>query len=80
MRFWGWTENEREQKKDLVELSKRAQKGLPLYGESQLDPFYQQTAANNSRYAALKLCNLSLTKLFTITNILFSHSPMVQLC
>ncbi|KAG9047521.1 hypothetical protein FS837_002045, partial [Tulasnella sp. UAMH 9824] len=40
-RFWGWTENSREQAKDFAELSKRAQEGKPLYGESDLDAHLQ---------------------------------------
>ncbi|KAJ7880360.1 hypothetical protein B0H14DRAFT_2340905, partial [Mycena olivaceomarginata] len=34
MRFWGWTENAREEARDVAELSQLAREGKPLYGES----------------------------------------------
>ncbi|KAG8942728.1 hypothetical protein FRC04_003558 [Tulasnella sp. 424] len=53
-RFWGWSENSREQAKDFAELSKRAQEGKPLYGESDLDAHLQGVAYRNSAYSQLK--------------------------
>ncbi|KAK7205396.1 NADH-ubiquinone oxidoreductase complex I, 21 kDa subunit-domain-containing protein [Myxozyma melibiosi] len=62
-RFLGATENERERKKDLVELRTRAMKGLPLYGTSQLNPDLQKISARYSRYA------YSMLGVFPIFNI-----------
>ncbi|TEB36698.1 hypothetical protein FA13DRAFT_1727059 [Coprinellus micaceus] len=45
-RFWGWSENEREFKRDLAELSQRAQEGKPSW--------VQQAAAANSTFSQLK--------------------------
>ncbi|KAK9710602.1 hypothetical protein K7432_008346 [Basidiobolus ranarum] len=53
-RFWGWRENEREVRKDFIEMRKRANEGKPLYGESNLNDYSQRVAAQNSRYSALK--------------------------
>ena len=54
VRFWGWTENEREAALDLAELRDRAQKGLPLYGESDQPEWVQQAAYSNSAWSQLK--------------------------
>ncbi|KIO25844.1 hypothetical protein M407DRAFT_75202, partial [Tulasnella calospora MUT 4182] len=62
-RFWGWTENSREQAKDFAELSKRAQEGKPLYGESDLDGHLQGVAYRNSAYSQLKFCQSFLFNL-----------------
>ena len=54
VRFWGWTENKREEEMDLAELRQRALEGKPLYGESD-QPLWVQAAANaNSRFSQLK--------------------------
>jgi len=53
-RFWGWTENEREQKMDHEELSARAKAGLPLYGETDLPEYIQGVAHRNSLWSQLK--------------------------
>jgi len=53
-RFWGWTENEREATMDLAELRARAQKGLPLYGQSDQPEWIQQAAHSNSAFSQLK--------------------------
>ncbi|EJD47886.1 hypothetical protein AURDEDRAFT_102027 [Auricularia subglabra TFB-10046 SS5] len=52
-RFWGWTENQREQELDLKELSERARKGLPLYGTSGETSWIQNVAFRNSQYSQL---------------------------
>ncbi|GJJ11021.1 hypothetical protein Clacol_005250 [Clathrus columnatus] len=52
--FWGWTENAREEAKDLAELSERAHQGKPLYGESNQPEWVQTIAAGNSTFSALK--------------------------
>ncbi|KIJ55706.1 hypothetical protein M422DRAFT_220502 [Sphaerobolus stellatus SS14] len=53
-RFWGWTENEREQARDLAELSELARQSKPLYGESPQPEWVQKAAAGNSTFSALK--------------------------
>jgi hypothetical protein len=56
VRFWGWTENEREAAMDLTELRARAQQGLPLYGQSDQPEWVQQAAHSNSAFSQLKFC------------------------
>ena len=53
MRFWGWKENAREVAKDKEEMTGRVQRGLPVYGESDLTPYMQGVAARNSTFAAV---------------------------
>jgi hypothetical protein len=53
VRFYGWTENEREVKMDMREMVDKVKKGEPLYGQSDLTPYMQGVAARNSRYSAL---------------------------
>ncbi len=53
MRFYGWTENDREVKMDMREMVDRVKKGEPLYGVSEITPYMQGVAARNSRYTAL---------------------------
>lgn len=53
MRFWGWRENEREQKLDMAEMTERARKGLPLYGVSADTPYLQGVAMRNSQFSQL---------------------------
>lgn len=55
-RFWGWTENKREEERDFAELSQRAREGLPLYGESHQSLWVQGAAHRNSVYSQLKFC------------------------
>lgn len=38
---------------DKVEMTSRVQKGLPVYGESTIEPYFQGVAARNSTNAAL---------------------------
>ncbi|KAF8329490.1 NADH-ubiquinone oxidoreductase complex I, 21 kDa subunit-domain-containing protein [Cantharellus anzutake] len=54
LRFWGWTENKREQEMDFAELSKLAREGKPLYGETNETPFIQGVAYRNSVFSQLK--------------------------
>ncbi|KAI0653406.1 NADH-ubiquinone oxidoreductase complex I, 21 kDa subunit-domain-containing protein [Cubamyces menziesii] len=54
-RFWGWSENKREEEKDLAELTDRARRGLPLYGESDQPAWVQTAAYHNSAFSQLKL-------------------------
>ncbi|KAI1945714.1 hypothetical protein LOZ12_006298 [Ophidiomyces ophidiicola] len=52
-RFYGFTENKREEEMDMREMVDKAKKGEPLYGESTLSPYMQGVAARNSRYSGL---------------------------
>ncbi|KAI9027310.1 NADH-ubiquinone oxidoreductase complex I, 21 kDa subunit-domain-containing protein [Phycomyces nitens] len=54
LRFWGWTENAAEVKKDHAELSQRFKEGKPLYGESSMPPHVANESSRNSRFAQLK--------------------------
>ncbi|KEF59149.1 NADH dehydrogenase [Exophiala aquamarina CBS 119918] len=53
LRFYGWTENDREVKRDMREMVEKVKKGEPLYGVSDLSEYHQGVAARNSRYSAL---------------------------
>lgn len=48
---------------DLAELRARAQKGLPLYGQSDQPEWIQQVAHSNSAFSQLKFCEFSLEPL-----------------
>ncbi|KAG8760659.1 hypothetical protein FRC14_002340 [Serendipita sp. 396] len=52
-RFWGWTENNREQKLDRVEMTKKIASGEALYGESPQPEHMQKVAVSNSRHSQL---------------------------
>ncbi|EEP77730.1 conserved hypothetical protein [Uncinocarpus reesii 1704] len=52
-RFYGLTENQREEEMDMREMVDKVKKGEPLYGESTLSPYMQGVAARNSRYSSL---------------------------
>lgn len=52
-RFWGWSENKREQELDRVEMTRKIAEGKPLYGESPQPEHMQQIAAANSRHSQL---------------------------
>jgi len=54
-RFYGKTENKREQEMDMREMVEKAKRGEPLYGESQLSDYMQGVAARNSRYSGVFL-------------------------
>lgn len=56
VRFWGWSENKREEQMDLEELSQRAKEGKPLYGNSPQPAWVQGSAHRNSAYSQLKFC------------------------
>lgn len=55
LRFYGWSENNREVEMDMREMVAKVKKGEPLYGESELTPYMQGVAARNSRYSSLML-------------------------
>jgi hypothetical protein len=54
LRFWGWSENKREEERDFEELSQRVREGKSLYGESHQPEWVQATAHRNSSWSALK--------------------------
>lgn len=72
-RFWGWSENKREEELDFKELSQRAQEGKPLYGESHQPLWVQEAAARNSTFSQLKLGErqLPLTIPYTYSLLIF---------
>ncbi|KAG6897201.1 hypothetical protein C0992_003498 [Termitomyces sp. T32_za158] len=53
-RFWGWSENTREEEMDRAELSQRLSEGKSLYGDSPQPPWVQAAAARNSQFSQLK--------------------------
>ncbi|KAI0046013.1 NUXM, NADH-ubiquinone oxidoreductase subunit [Auriscalpium vulgare] len=59
-RFWGWSENKAEEEKDFAELSERARKGLPLYGESDQPLWVQGAAYRNSAFSQLKFTSFPM--------------------
>ncbi|KAJ8515739.1 hypothetical protein ONZ45_g6085 [Pleurotus djamor] len=54
LRFWGWSENKREEDMDLAELRQLAKEGKPLYGESHQPEWVQGSAFRNSVFSQLK--------------------------
>ncbi|KAF9531725.1 NADH-ubiquinone oxidoreductase complex I, 21 kDa subunit-domain-containing protein [Crepidotus variabilis] len=62
-RFWGWSENKREEEMDLKELRERAEKGLPLYGSSHQPDWVQAGAARNSQWSQLKFATFPMVNL-----------------
>ncbi|KAI9229424.1 MAG: NADH-ubiquinone oxidoreductase complex I, 21 kDa subunit-domain-containing protein, partial [Piptocephalis tieghemiana] len=52
-RFWGFRENEREQRMYAQEREEARAAGRPFHGTSELSPYMQRVAAGNSRFAAL---------------------------
>lgn len=54
VRFWGWTENKREEDMDLAELSQRAREGKSLYGDSDQPLWVRAAAHSNSAFSQLK--------------------------
>ncbi|KAI9851280.1 MAG: hypothetical protein M1838_004114 [Thelocarpon superellum] len=55
LRFYGWTENQREVDMDMREMVGKVKKGEPLYGDSGLTPYMQGVASRNSRYTGVWL-------------------------
>lgn len=54
VRFWGWTENKREEEMDLSELRQRVAEGKPLHPESTQPEWIQGVAYRNSAWSQLK--------------------------
>ncbi|KZT10046.1 uncharacterized protein LAESUDRAFT_469834 [Laetiporus sulphureus 93-53] len=65
LRFWGWTENKREEQMDREEMTARARRGLPLYGESPQPEWIQGVAHRNSVWSQLKF---SIIPMFNLVN------------
>jgi hypothetical protein len=55
VRFYGFTENQREIDMDMREMVAKVKAGEPLYGVSTLTPHMQGVAARNSRYSGVFL-------------------------
>lgn len=55
VRFYGFTENQRERDIDMREMVDKVKKNEPLYGTSSLTPYMQGVASRNSRYAGVWL-------------------------
>ncbi|PQE05589.1 hypothetical protein CJF32_00003552 [Rutstroemia sp. NJR-2017a WRK4] len=55
LRFYGFTENKREQEMDMREMVDKVKKGEPLYGVSGTTPYIQGVASRNSRYTGVFL-------------------------
>lgn len=53
LRFYGFTENQREQEMDMREMVAKVKAGQPLYGTSRLSPYMQGVASRNSRYSGI---------------------------
>ncbi|TRM65284.1 NADH-ubiquinone oxidoreductase complex I, 21 kDa subunit-domain-containing protein [Schizophyllum amplum] len=60
LRFWGWTENKREEEMDFAELTQRAKEGKPLYGESDQPAWVQGSAFRNSVWTQLKFSTIPM--------------------
>jgi hypothetical protein len=71
VRFWGWSENKREELMDIEEMRDRAAQGLPLYGTSYQPEWVQQAASRNSQWSQLKFCK----HVGEFSNWFFSHLP-----
>ena len=54
VRFWGWTENKREDELDRKEMETRVAQGLPVYGRSDQPEWVQGAAYRNSAFSQLK--------------------------
>lgn len=53
VRFYGMSENAREQEMDMREMVAKVKAGEPLYGASSVTPYMQGVAARNSRYTGV---------------------------
>ena len=83
VRFWGWSENEREAALDLAELQARAQQNLPLYGESDQPEWVQQAAYSNSVWSQLKfreIVRLTPKKVYLFSHDAYRGFPNVRSC
>ncbi|PCH44264.1 hypothetical protein WOLCODRAFT_26632 [Wolfiporia cocos MD-104 SS10] len=64
-RFWGWSENKREEERDRAEMTERLRQGLPLYGETDQPEWVQGAAYRNSAFSQLKF---SIVPMFNLVN------------
>ncbi|KAG5338902.1 hypothetical protein C0989_005628 [Termitomyces sp. Mn162] len=62
-RFWGWSENIREEEMDRIELTQRASEGKSLYGDSPQPHWVQAAAARNSQFSQLKFAAFPMVNL-----------------
>ena len=75
VRFYGWTENEREVKLDMREMVDKVKKGEPLYGTTDLTPYMQGVAARNSRFSALMANVVPWANFVNHNQVSRGHSP-----
>lgn len=54
-RFWGWSENKREEEMDIAEMKQRVSEGKSLYGDSDQPMWVRNAAHNSSAFSQLKL-------------------------
>ena len=80
VRFWGWTENKREEDLDFVELSQHAREGKPLYGESHQPLWVQGAAHRNSAFSQLKFCMFYQPSRELTADPLVSSSRIPNVC
>lgn len=55
VRFFGFSENKREEAMDKAEMGDRIRQGLPLYGTSDQPEWVQGAAFRNTAFSQLKL-------------------------
>ena len=72
VRFWGWSENQREQEMDKEEMSERIRQGQPLYGHSDQPEWVQGAAYRNSVFSQLKFGEYTIHRA-TVYLCLHSH-------
>ena len=83
VRFWGWSENAREQELDNKEMTERARLGLPIYGVSNEPEWVQGAAYRNSAFSQLKFGTSSLISPLVdeLRNLLtYEDSPVLRAC
>lgn len=69
VRFWGWSENKREEELDRQELTQRVQQGLPAYGKSDQPEWVQGAAHRNSVFSQLKFSEFFYYRMNTVSLI-----------
>jgi len=78
VRFWGWTENEREVEMDVREMVQKVKNKEPLYGVSILDAHMQGVAARNSRYSQTFFHVLPWFNFVNHNQVSFSQLPKLR--
>ncbi len=78
VRFFGMSENKREEELDLQELTQRAKEGKSLYGESPQPQWVQNAAHQNSVWSQFKFCKFWISYRCTLLKSCFSCYPDVS--